>query len=153
MKPKLLLRIAAAIIFLHALAHTMGVYTWKNTNSHVPQDLIKQMTEQKFAFMGTTATMAAFYDGFGYASTIAMLLIVAILWILGSAPKKNAALSAKILWPAAALNSIKKTDENFIGLLLITYYLQLNYGIMIKGFAPLISTNSRSKINSCPAKG
>ena len=111
MKPKLLLRIAAAIIFLHALAHTMGVYTWKNTNSHVPQDLIKQMTEQKFAFMGTTATMAAFYDGFGYASTIAMLLIVAILWILGSAPKKNAALSVKILWPAAAFLFLLGIDE------------------------------------------
>ncbi len=111
MKSKLLLRIAAAIIFLHAVGHTTGVYTWKNANSHVPQDLIKQMTEQKFAFMGANATMATFYDGFGYAATIAMLLIAALLWIIGGIAEKNAALSAKVLWPVAAFLFLLGIDE------------------------------------------
>jgi len=111
MKSKLLLRIAAAIIFLHAVGHTTGVYTWKNANSHVRQDLIKQMTEQKFAFMGANATMAAFYDGFGYAATIAMLLIAALLWIIGGIAEKNAALSAKVLWPVAAFLFLLGIDE------------------------------------------
>jgi len=102
MKPKLLLRIASVIIFLHAIGHTIGVYTWKDPKSLVPQQVIDQMTGQKFIFMGTNATMAAFYEGFGYASTIAMLLVVSILWITGTAVEKNASLSSKILWPVAA---------------------------------------------------
>jgi hypothetical protein len=65
MNPKLLLRIAAIIMFLHAMGHTIGIYTWKKETSHVSRELVTQMTGQKFSFMGATATMGAFYDGLG----------------------------------------------------------------------------------------
>ena len=97
MNPKLLLRIAAVIIFLHAFGHTTGIYTWKQPDSHVPQELVKQMTEQKFEFMGKQSTIAGLYDGLGYASTIALLLVVFLLWIVSSAKENHAPFSVKIL--------------------------------------------------------
>ena len=111
MKPKLLLRLAAVIIFLHALGHTMGVYTWKDPTGQIPQELINQMTDRKFSFMGTTATMAGYYDGFGYASTIAMLLIASLLWMIAGMAEKNASFSVKILWPVAVTLFLLGIDE------------------------------------------
>lgn len=101
MKPKLLLRIAAVIMLLHAFGHTVGIYTWKDDTGPIPQDLIKQMIEQKFVFMGATGSMGAYYEGLGYASTIAMLMVVFILWIIGGNAEAAASLSAKILLPVS----------------------------------------------------
>src|SRR5450432_1148115 len=111
MNPKLLLRIAAIIILLHAFGHTMGIFTWKQTTGPVPQDLIKQMTEQKFSFMGTTASMGAFYEGMGYASTIAMLMVVFILWIVAASADKYPSFSVKILLPVSMFLFLLGLDE------------------------------------------
>ncbi len=138
MKPKLLLRIAAIIIFLHAIGHTMGVYTWKDPNSQVPGELIKQMIEQKFNFMGKSASMGSFYEGFGYASTIAMLLVVSILWIIGTAAEKNASLSAKLLWPIAAFLFLLGIDE-------IIYFFPL--AVAFSFIALLLTVVSIFKLN------
>ncbi len=99
MKPKLLLRIAALIMLLHAFGHTAGVYTWKKPESHVPPGLVKQMVEQKFQFMKTESSMASFYDGFGYASTIALVLIFFLLWVIAGLAEKAPSISFTILLP------------------------------------------------------
>ena len=111
MKPKLLLRLASVIILLHALGHTMGVYTWKKPASHVPQELVKQMVDQRFQFMGADRSMAEFYDGFGYASTIALLLIVFLLWIISGLTEKNPGVSVKILLPVLIFLVLFGLDE------------------------------------------
>lgn len=111
MKPKLLLRIAAVIMLLHALGHTAGVYTWKKPQSHVPPELVKQMVEQKFQFMSTDSSMAGFYDGFGYASTIALLLVVFLLWVISGLTEKNQSISIKILLPVFFFLVLLGLDE------------------------------------------
>ena len=101
MTPKLLLRIAAVIMLLHAAGHTMGVYTWKDPVNPQHDAVIKSMADDSFLFMGRMGGMGKFYEGFGYAGTIAMLLSVAILWLIASEAENNPGVANKILWPVA----------------------------------------------------
>lgn len=52
------------------------------------------MTEHKFPFMGTERSMGDYYDGYGWGSTITLILLAAVLWILSGATDK--ALSPRI---------------------------------------------------------
>jgi hypothetical protein len=81
MTSNILLKIASLIIFLHAMGHTMGIYTWQSAKSAVPKDLIQQMQAGNFMFGKTPANMADFYTGMGYAATIALLFVAYLLWI------------------------------------------------------------------------
>ncbi len=92
---KLLLRIAAVIMFLHATGHTLGVITWQNRDNTIPVDVIQKMEDTHFSFQGKDATLAAFFSGHGYAGTILLLLITTLLWILSDSADKN---STKTLW-------------------------------------------------------
>jgi len=111
MKPKVLLRIAAVVMFLHVVGHTIGAATWKQTNEPAKQEVIKRMVEQKFPFMGTVRSMAEYYDGYGYSSTIALLLAVTLLWILSGLAERNAVVAAKILLPVSLFLLLLGIDE------------------------------------------
>src|SRR5260221_12106082 len=80
MKPKILLRIASIIMFLHDIGHTFGHLTWKQSPDPAKQEVIKQMTDNKFPFMGAVRSMSDYYDGYGCALTLALLLIAALAW-------------------------------------------------------------------------
>jgi len=80
MSSKVLLRIAAVLMFIHCVLHTIGFSGWKTDPTR--QEVIKAMTGQKLPFMGANRSMGEFYDGFGYASTIALALIAVSLWIV-----------------------------------------------------------------------
>ena len=100
MKAKLLLRIAAVIMLLHGVGHTMGVATWQNprnmTSMGEYQQVVEKMQEVQFSFMGKDhSTMADFYSGFGYGGTILLLLCAALLWVLSSWRGKSI---SKLLW-------------------------------------------------------
>lgn len=92
---KLLLRIAAVIMFLHATGHTLGVITWQNRDNTIPVDVIRKMEDTHFSFQGKDATLAAFFSGHGYAGTILLLLIASLLWMLAGSADKN---TTKTLW-------------------------------------------------------
>ena len=85
MKPKILLRIAAFLMLLHAVGHTFGHSGWKKATDAAKQEVISKMTDQKFPFMGSKRSMGEFYDGYGYACTLALLLIAYLLWITSTA--------------------------------------------------------------------
>ncbi len=97
MKPKLLLRIAAILILIHAALHTMGFSGWKNDPDPAKRQVIQGMTGQKFPFMGTSRNMGEYYDGFGYASSIALLLIAFLLWVTSGELLSSTTLSRKII--------------------------------------------------------
>jgi hypothetical protein len=97
MKPKLLLRIASIVMFLHDIGHTFGHLSWKEAVEPEKQEVIRQMTENKCPFMGATRSMGDYYDGYGYASTLALLLIAVILWIASGLEPQNIALTRKML--------------------------------------------------------
>src|SRR5258708_1593045 len=97
MKPKLLLRIAAILIFIHAVLHTVGFSGWKSDPDPAKHQVIAQMTRQKFPLMGTSRNMGEYYDGFGYASSIALLLIGFLLWVTAGESTSNTTLSKKVI--------------------------------------------------------
>lgn len=82
MTPKLLLRIAAAIMLIHNIPHTLGHSKWKSAPDEVNRRAIDAMTSNQFEFMGRTTSYAQFYDGYGYGGTLTLLLAMVILWIL-----------------------------------------------------------------------
>jgi hypothetical protein len=97
MKPKLLLRIAAALIIIHGVMHTIGHSGWKNTTNPLQKQIVSQMTGHKFPFMGTSRSVGNYYDGYGYACSIALLLIGALLLITASDLLSNVAFAKKII--------------------------------------------------------
>jgi hypothetical protein len=108
MKPKLFLRIASVLIFVHAIGHSFGHLGWKKAHDPVQQEVISQMTEHKFAFMGKTRSMGEYFDGYGYACSLALFLIGTILWIVSA---DNSASSKKIILAVSICLAGWGTDE------------------------------------------
>lgn len=111
MKPKLLLRIAAVIMLLHDVGHTFGHLTWKHTPDAAKQEVIKQMTDNKFPFMGAVHSMADYYDGYGFAGTLALLFFAAVLWIVSSVDTQTTSMSRKIIFTVSVLLLLWGIDE------------------------------------------
>ena len=65
MKAKLLLRIAAAMMLLHTIGHTMGTLTWKQAPNNAVAQVVSGMQNNHFDFMGRSSSLAGFYEGFG----------------------------------------------------------------------------------------
>jgi len=85
---KILLRIAAAIMLLHNVGHTIGHSGWKNAPGEANRRAIDAMTSNEFEFMGKMSTYAGFYDGYGYAGTLTLLLVMVTLWLLSGVQSK-----------------------------------------------------------------
>jgi hypothetical protein len=98
MKPKILLRIASIIMLLHVVGHSIGHAGWKHADDAEKQQIIEGMTGKKFPFMGMMRSMGEFYDGYGYASTVAMLFTVGLLWLVSSSPEISTRLAINTLW-------------------------------------------------------
>ena len=134
MKPKLLLRIAAILIFIHGALHTMGFSQWKQDPDPAKQQVIKQMTGQKFPFMGTSRNMGNYYDGFGYASSIALILIAVLLWVVSGELLTNPSLAKKAIVVISFALLCWATDE-------VIYFFPFAAGLTlvsaICGFASL----------------
>jgi hypothetical protein len=99
--PKILLRIAAALMLIHFLGHTMGHSGWKKSTDPVQGEVIRQMTGPKFPFMGVTRSMGEYFDGYGYACSVGMLLFVLVLWFLSGELTNAAGLAKKLMLSAA----------------------------------------------------
>jgi hypothetical protein len=86
---KLLLRIAAIIMLLHSIGHTVGFSNWQNPNGKVPVAVVQKMQHTHFLVQGKDTTMAASFSGSGYMASIFLLLIVSILWAFSSRAGKD----------------------------------------------------------------
>jgi len=84
MTPKLLLRIASAIVLVHNIPHTLGHANWKNAPEEANRRAIDAMISNRFEFMGRETSYANFYDGYGYGGTLTLLLVMVILWMISS---------------------------------------------------------------------
>ncbi|MBV8389231.1 MAG: hypothetical protein JO080_05470 [Mucilaginibacter sp.] len=98
MKPKILLRIAAILILIHCVLHTYGFNTWKEAPDPIYKSVVDGMTGHQFPFMGATRTLGNFYEGFGYASSIALFLIAIVLWLVSGETSRGANLAKKIIY-------------------------------------------------------
>lgn len=98
MKTKLLLRIASGLMLFHLIAHSFGHSGWKNPPEAAQQDIIRAMAGEEFPFMGAMRSIGDFYDGYGWASSVALLFFVLVLWFLSGAADENRSLVSKLLW-------------------------------------------------------
>ena len=97
MKAKLFLRIASGLMIFHLLGHSFGHFTWKQTPDSTKQEVVNQMTEHKFPFMGSVRSMSDYYDGYGWACSIAMIFFAIILWLISGAVEEHTGLVYKII--------------------------------------------------------
>ncbi len=107
---KIALRLGSVIMFLHAVGHTIGIATWKNADSKVPHEVIQSMVDANFDFNGAGGNMAQFYDGLGYASTIALILSSVLLWLVAT-ETDNPRFSVKVLVPITVFLLLLAMDE------------------------------------------
>jgi hypothetical protein len=91
MKPKILLRIAATLMFLHTMGHTLGALSWKNAPNAAVAQVVNVMLANHFNFMGHSVSMGSFYDGYGFTMILVLLLVSTMLWVLSSQTNNNLA--------------------------------------------------------------
>ncbi len=60
MKPKILLGVAAILMLLHAIGHTVGVHSWKNPVDPKHEAVISAMVNDSYLFMGKLGSMGKF---------------------------------------------------------------------------------------------
>ena len=81
---------------LHAVLHTFGHSGWTKSPDPLKQTVIKLMTDHSFPFMGVERSMGNYFDGYGYAVTIALVLIAVVLWLISDATAQGSALIKNI---------------------------------------------------------
>lgn len=84
MKAKLLLRIAAVLMLLHAIGHTMGALGWKKAPNNSIAQVISGMQNNHFNFMGSSCSIAGFYEGYGLSMILVLLFVSILLWLLSA---------------------------------------------------------------------
>jgi hypothetical protein len=96
-------------MFIHDVLHTIGFSGWKTDPTR--QAVIQAMTGPKLPFMGANRNMGEFYDGFGYASSIALLLIAVTLWIVSGELAPGSTLARKIVITLTIILALWGIDE------------------------------------------
>jgi hypothetical protein len=89
MKAKVLLRIAAVLMLLHTLGHTMGALTWKEAPNASVGAVINGMQNEHFDFMGRSVSLGSFFDGYGFSMIGVLLLVSLLLWLLSVEPNRR----------------------------------------------------------------
>ena len=84
MTPKLFLRIAFGLILFHLLGHTVGHFTWKDTEDPVLRELIQKMQSHSFDFMGTPQTLAGHHEGYSLMLGLTLIMLAVITWMFST---------------------------------------------------------------------
>lgn len=100
--PGILLKTAAILMLIHATGHTLGHSRWKYPSDPGQQQIVKAMTGSRFPFMGKMRSAGDYFDGYGYACSIAMLVFVFTLWFLSSDIDIRRLPNIRLLWVLAA---------------------------------------------------
>jgi hypothetical protein len=103
MKTRLLIRLAILLILIHFLGHLFGHMTWKESDGNaIHQEVIREMTENKFDFMGARRSMGDYYEGYGLLILIKYAMLIALLWIIGNHVAEYSHFCKKLLYPVSA---------------------------------------------------
>ena len=97
MGTKILLRIASLLMVFHLVGHSIGHSGWRKAADPVQQEVVKQMTEHEFPFMGATHSIGDYYEGYGWTGSIALVFFALVLWMCSSASAENKSLVLRIL--------------------------------------------------------
>lgn len=89
MKPVVYLRIASALTLIHSIMHTIGGVFGKPVSSQAA--MIAASMRYRFEVFGVMRSYADFYRGLGLGITVALTMDAALLWLLASLAKSEAA--------------------------------------------------------------
>ena len=100
MTPKLLLRIAVACIVIHLAGHFVGHFTWKDSKGNaVREEVIRQMTEHKFEFMGASRSLGDYFEGYSALMLIVFLVFILLLWSISNFAEQQPQTARKLISP------------------------------------------------------
>jgi hypothetical protein len=89
MKPVLYLRIASFLTLIHAILHTIGGVFGKPPSAQAA--IIAASMRYRFEVFGMMRSYADFYRGMGIGITISLTMDAAVLWVLASMARSDAA--------------------------------------------------------------
>jgi hypothetical protein len=101
MKSKILLRIAAALIVIHLLGHSVGHATWDKPEDPRMREVVDTMKEYSAEFMGATKSMADYYNGYSLIIFGLYGMTIAILWLASGFIDHQRLIAVKVLFPIA----------------------------------------------------
>ena len=142
MKPKLLLRIASVIIFLHATGHFLGVVNATKGETDEENMVIHAMTEHRFPVMGAVHSFADFLHGFGWIGEVFLLMTAYLLWFTGSLAAVQPAISRK-LSAVLFISLLSQTILEIIYFFPVAYVLSL-IATVLTGLSFLVLQKKRN---------
>jgi hypothetical protein len=105
MKPVLWLRLAAGLMLLFAIGHTVGLLTFQ-PSSVEGQNVWKAMNTVRFSAGSSTFSYGGFYTGFGLFITAFQLFAAWLAWSLVSMARRGAPDVRAIAWGMSILQLV-----------------------------------------------
>jgi hypothetical protein len=102
MTATLLYRIAAGVLLLFAVGHTLGFLTFRPASAE-GLAVYDAMNSVRFEFDGAAHSYAGFYTGFGLTVTAYMLFSAFLAWHLGSLAARQPQAIGALAWVFAAV--------------------------------------------------
>lgn len=102
MKPKILLWAAITFIIIHLIGHTIGHFTWTDSQGDsLREEVIRRMTQHKFEFMGTDRSMGDYFEGYSALLLIKYLVFILLLWVISGFAEHQPQTARRLLAPIA----------------------------------------------------
>jgi hypothetical protein len=101
MKPKILQRIAAIVILVHLLGHTVGHIMWDNPEDPKMKEVVNAMKSHESDFMGASKSMADYYEGYSWEIFFLYGMTISILWFVSGFKTDEKTIAKKVLYPIA----------------------------------------------------
>lgn len=101
MKAKILLRIAAALVLVHLMGHSIGHSVWDKPEDPRMQEVVAAMKGYSAPFMGATQSMADYYNGYSLIIFGLYGMTILILWFASEFINEHRTVATKVLYPIA----------------------------------------------------
>ena len=105
MRPTVLYRIAALLLFLFACGHTAGFLTFKPASAD-GMAAMNAMNGVAFDFEGNSRTFGGFYTGFGLTVTAYLLFSAFVAWHLGRLAAQQPGAAVPLAWALVAVQLV-----------------------------------------------
>src|SRR3984957_5840243 len=99
MNSKVLLRISAILVVIHAAVHVYTHWQWKVGTDAASAAIVNQLPAAKLSFLGQTHTLADYFNGYAYIVALFLLLVAVLLWALSDISETFPAPGLKLLIP------------------------------------------------------
>lgn len=99
MKPKLLLRIASALILVHLLGHGVGHSTWTRPEDPKMREVVAAMLGYEAEFMGAMKSMGDYFNGYSLMMFFVFGMSIRLLWLASGTAHDQKRITRKMLLP------------------------------------------------------